>query len=56
MPKSEFSGSQTGGGVEEEVKRGKGVGEGTGPEGEKGGKNEGGRVGGKGPEPTLEKL
>ena len=28
----------------------------TGPEGEKGGKNEGKRVGGKGPESTLEKL
>ena len=28
----------------------------TGPEGEKGGKNEGKRVGGKGPEKALEKL
>ena len=37
-------------------KEGKGVGEGTGPEGERGGKNEGKRVGGKGPESTLEKL
>ena len=35
--------------VKGEVKRGKGVGERTGPEGEKGGKNEGKRVGGKGP-------
>ena len=32
-----------------EVKRGKGVGEGTGPEGERGGRNEGKRVGGNGP-------
>ena len=32
--------------------RGKGVGEGTGPEGERGGR----RVGGKGPESALEKL
>ena len=38
------------------MKRGKGVGEGTWPEGERGGKNEGKRVGGKGPESTLEKL
>ena len=42
------------------MKRGKGVGEGTRatrPEGERGGgKNEGKRVGGKGPESTLEKL
>ena len=36
------------------MKRGKGVGEGTGPEGEKGGKNEGKKVGIKAPETTLE--
>ena len=39
-----------------EVKRGKGVREGTGPEGERRGKNEGKRVGGRGPESTVEKL
>ena len=38
------------------MKRGKWVREGTRPEGEKGGKNEGERVGGKGPESTFEKL
>ena len=38
------------------MKRGKRVGEGTGPEGETGGNNEGKRVGRKGPESTLEKL
>ena len=54
VPKSEFPGVKKGG--TKEVKRGKGVGEGTGPEGERGGKNERKRVGGKGPESTLEKL
>ena len=39
-----------------EVKRGEVVGERTGPEGERRGKNEGKRVGGKRPESTLEKL
>ena len=39
VPIPEFSGSQKWG-IEGEVKRGKGVGEGTGPEGERGGKNE----------------
>ena len=39
-----------------EAKRGEVVGEWTGPEGERGGKNEGKSVGGKGPESTLEKL
>ena len=46
-------------GIKWEVKRGKGVGEGTreqGLKGKEGGKNEGKRVGGKGPESTLEKL
>ena len=38
------------------MKRGKGVREGTGPGGERGGKNEGKGVGGKGPESALEKL
>ena len=38
------------------MKRGEVVGERTGPEGERGGENEGKRVGGKGPESTLEKL
>ena len=38
-----------------EVKRRKGVTAGTAPEGERGGGNEGKRVGGKGPESTLEK-
>ena len=38
------------------MKRGKGVGQRTGPEEEKGGKNEGKRVGGKGPESTVEKT
>ena len=38
------------------MKRAKQVGEGTGPEGERGGSNDGKRVGGKGPESTLEKL
>ena len=38
------------------MKRGKGEGEGTEPEGETGGKNERKRVGGKGPESALEKL
>ena len=38
------------------VKRGKVVGEGTGPKGESGGKDEGERVGGKGPESALETL
>ena len=37
------------------VKKAKGVGEGTGPEGERGEKNEGKRVGRKGPESTLER-
>ena len=37
VPKSEVSGSQKGG-IKVEVKRGKGVGEGTGPEGARGGK------------------
>ena len=37
------------------MKRGKGVGEGTWPEGEKGWKNEGKRVGGKGPKPHSKK-
>ena len=36
------------------VKRGKGVREGTGPEGERGGKNKGKRVGGKGPKAHSE--
>ena len=36
------------------MKRGQGVREGTGPEGERGGKNDGKRVGGKGPESSLE--
>ena len=44
------------GGTKGEVKRGKGVREGTGPEGKKGGVVRGKRVGGKGPESTLEKL
>ena len=35
------------------MKRGNGVGEGTGPKGERGGQNERKRVGGKGPESTL---
>ena len=38
------------------MKRGQGVRVGTGPEGERGGSNEGKRVGGRGPESTLEKL
>ena len=42
-------------GIKGEVKRGKGVREGAGLEGERGGRNEGERVGGKGPESTLEK-
>ena len=36
------------------MKRGKGVREGIGPEGDRGGRNEGKRVGGKGPDSTLE--
>ena len=36
------------------MKRGKGVGAGTGPEGKRGGKNEGKRVGGNGPESALD--
>ena len=55
MPKSDFSGSQKGG-VKGEVERGEVVEERTEPEGEKGGGNEGKRVGGKRPESTLEKL
>ena len=39
-----------------EVKRGEVVRECTGPEGERGGRNEGKRVGGQGSESTLEKL
>ena len=39
-----------------EVKRGEVVRECTGPEGERGGRNEGKRVGGKGSESTREKL
>ena len=39
-----------------EVKRGGVVRKCTGPEGERGGRNEGERVGGKGSESTLEKL
>ena len=38
------------------MKRGKGVREGTGPAGERGGKKEGKRVEGKGPESTLGKT
>ena len=38
------------------MERGKGLREGTGLEGEEGGKNEGKRVGGKGPESTIERL
>ena len=38
------------------MKRGKGVREGTGPEGERGGENEGKKVGGMGPESTLKRL
>ena len=55
VPKSEFSGSQKGG-IKGEVKRGDVMGEGTRPEGEREGKTEGKRVGGKGPETALEKL
>ena len=44
------------GGMKGEVKRGKGVGKGTGLEGERGGKNESKRVGGKGSASTPEKL
>ena len=44
------------GGMKGEVERGKVVGECTGPEGERGGRNEGKRVGGQGSESTLEKL
>ena len=43
-------------GTKGEVKRGEAVPECTGPEGERGGRNEGKRVGGKGSESTLEKL
>ena len=43
-------------GIKGEVKRGEVVGERTGPEGERGGKNEGKGVGGKGPESAVEKL
>ena len=39
-----------------EMKRGRVVGEGTGPKGERGGKDEGERVGRKGSESPLEKL
>ena len=39
-----------------EAKRGEVVRECTGPEGERGGRNEGKRVGGKGSESALEKL
>ena len=42
--------------IKREVKKGEVVGERTGPEGERGGKKEGKRVGGKGPESTLQKL
>ena len=55
VPKSDFSGSQKGG-MKGEVKRGGVVRQCTGPEGERGGRNEGKRVGGKGSESTLEKL
>ena len=44
------------GGMKGEVKRGEVVRECTGPEGERGGRNEGKRVRGKGSESTLEKL
>ena len=54
LPKSEFPEVKKGGkGGGEEGKRGK---RGTGPEGERGEENEGRRVGGKGPESTLENL
>ena len=55
MPKQSFQELKKAG-VKGEVKRGKGVGDGIGPEGGEGGKNEGNRVGGKGPETILEKL
>ena len=55
LPKSELSGSQKGR-INGEAKRGKGVREGTRPEGEIAGKNERKRVGGKRPESTLKKL
>ena len=56
VPKPEFSGSLKEGDKHVKVKRGKGEREGTVPEVERGGKNKGKRVGGKGPESTLEKL
>ena len=43
-------------GIKGEVRRGKRVREGTRPEGERGGKNEGKRVGAKGPASAHEKL
>ena len=46
VPTSEFSGSSETGGIKGEAKRGKGVREGAGPEGERGGKVEGKGVGG----------
>ena len=60
VPKSQYQNQSLPGGKKGgkkgEVNRGKGVREGTGLEGESGGKNEGKRVEGKGPESTLEKL
>ena len=50
-----FPGAEEGG-IKGEVKRGGVVGERAGLEGERGGGNEGKRVGGKGPECTLKKL
>ena len=54
-PKSELCGGQKGV-IEGEVKRGKGVREGTGPDGKRGGKNEGKREGENEAESALEKV